>query len=468
MTKENVITHNTAVIGDLHLSDAEPHDPKRTYWKNFKKERHFIDGSFAKFIEHIQKKSAPLPAELILNGDIFDYDSVMTLPTGQLRQELSSLEKKIGVDCQEDKSLFKTEVILDQHHVFIKALKSFVQNGNKVVFIIGNHDIELYWPSVQKEIVLRLAEGLEEEKRIVFCEWFYISQKDTLIEHGHQYDPYCLCLDPINPLIFKKKEHKVRLPFGNIANRFILNSFGLKNPHHDESFVKSGMEFLVFFLKYELKVQPFLVFHWLFGSLRALKRSLGDGFTPASRDPLTHQEKIKSIAEKSNSEPAGVLALNELRAHPAVHKPFQIIRELWLDRFFLMVILIGISWQIFTTYSLFDEVSLWWFAVPLFISIPILAYYAQGIKSEVHHNSNAGQGKVPVAAQIANVNRVVHGHTHQELVKNIEGVEFLNPGSWSPYFDDIECEVNKSSKKYIWIESNGSERVASLNVWEKA
>jgi hypothetical protein len=133
-----------------------------------------------------------------------------------------------------------------------------------------------------------------------------------------------------------------------------------------------------------------------------------------------------------------------------------------------MLICVGISWQIFTTYSLFDPISLWWFAIPLLISIPILAYYAQGIKSEVHKNLNAGQEKVPIAAKIVDVKRVVHGHTHIDLHKEISGVEFLNPGSWSPYFDEIECLKNQRTKKYIWIEHNGQSREASLLVWEKA
>ncbi len=459
--------YNTAVIGDLHLSDAEPVHPKKPYWKNFKQAKHFIDESFEGFLAHLESES-DLPVELILNGDIFDYDSVMSLPEGELYEELSHMEKKIGVDAHEDKSLFKTKVILDQHYVFVQALRSFISNGNKVIFIIGNHDIELYWPSTQSEIRKRLLESGQNSDNLVFCEWYYISENDTLIEHGHQYDPYCLCLDPVNPLIMKKKEYKIRLPFGNLANRFIMNRFGLKNPHHDESFVKTGLEFVKFFLKYEIKIQPFLVFDWLFGALRTLRRSLEEGFTPASKDPLTYQSKIEEIAKKAKSKPGAALSLIALHAHPAVHNPFKIIRELWLDRFFLMVLLMSMSWQIFTTHSLFASVSLWWFAVPLFLSLIFLGYYAQGIKSEVHQNLNAGQQKVPIAAKLVNVERVVHGHTHIPIDKTIEGVHFLNPGSWSPYFDDIKCVKNRQSKRYIWIESKGDTREASIEMWEKA
>jgi UDP-2,3-diacylglucosamine pyrophosphatase LpxH len=457
-------THNTVIISDLHLTDAEPHDPKKPFWKNFKKVHHFIDGDLVRFLDHIKNETGDLPLELVLNGDIFDYDSVMTLPEDRVFK-ITHNEKLTGLTSHEEKSLFKTKVILDEHQLFIAALKKFIQDGHKVIFVIGNHDIELYWPSVQKEVIYRITENSEEEAQVTFCDWFYVSQQDTLIEHGHQYDPYCMCIDPINPIIKMKKKYKIRLPFGNLANRYILNRFALKNPHEEDSYVKTGVEFVVFFFKYELKLQPFLVYLWFVGAVRTLVTSLGEGFTPASKDPLIHKEKIQGIAKRANGTTYAVLALKELHAHPAVHRPFEVIRELWLDRFFIGAFLIWVSWQIFTTYSLFASVSIWWFLGPLFASIPFWAYYAQGITSDVHTNSRRGEEKAPVAAQIVGVSRVVHGHTHFHVHRFFEDIEFLNPGSWSPSFEDIDCTINKRIKKYVWIKSNGITREAALLTW---
>jgi hypothetical protein len=39
-----------------------------------------------------------------------------------------------------------------------------------------------------------------DQKRVRFVHWFYISNNDTLIEHGHQQDPYCLCENPLESL----------------------------------------------------------------------------------------------------------------------------------------------------------------------------------------------------------------------------------------------------------------------------
>ncbi|HXH75622.1 MAG TPA: metallophosphoesterase [Bacteriovoracaceae bacterium] len=458
-------THNTVVISDLHLTDAEPQNPAKPYWKNFKQARHFIDADLGRFLNHIKKESKDFPVELVLNGDIFDYDSVMTLPEDKVFK-ITRYEKLTGLKSHEEKSLFKTKVILDQHDLFISALKKFVQDGHKVVFVIGNHDIELYWPSVQKEIIYRITENSSEESQVSFCDWFYVSQNDTLIEHGHQYDPYCMCIDPINPIIKKNKKYKVRLPFGNIANRFILNRFALKNPHQEDSYVKTGKEFMIFFFKYELRLQPWLAFLWLSGALRTLVNSLGEGFTPAIKDPLIYESKIKAIAARANVNTHTILALKELHAHPAVHRPIEIFRELWLDRFFFAVFLVWGSWQIFTTSTLFSTVSLWWFIIPILISIPFWAYYAEGITSDVNANSRLGEEKAPIAAQIVGVTRVVHGHTHYHVHRFFEGIEFLNPGSWSPSFDDLACSKDNRIKKYVWIKSNGISREADLKLWE--
>lgn len=465
MDKNQTFTHNTVIIGDLHLADAEPRHPKKKFWKNFKRKEHFFDDSFQRFLKHIEKKSSPLPVELILNGDIFDYDAVLTIPNDP-PYRISHLEKKTGLGSEEEKSLFKTHVILEQHPIFMDALKAFVANGNKVVFVIGNHDIELHWPSVQQAVVSRITSSSEQEKQIVFCEWFYVSQADTLVEHGNQYDPYSMCLDPINPIIVRNNNYKIRIPFGDLAGRFIVNRLGLKNPNDESSYVKSAMEYFTFFIKYEMKVEPFMVFHWLFGSLRALRTSLIEGFTPAVKDPLTYHTKVKEIATKANTSVNAVLALKELHAHPAVHSPFKIIRELWLDRFFLLVLIIGISWQVFTTYSLFAGISIWVFIIPLLISLPFFAYYSQGVTSDVYKNLRAGEEKASVAAQIVGVHRVVHGHTHQEKHEFLDDVEFLNPSSWSPYFEDVECTVDKRVKKYIWIEVKNNKRSAEVLTWE--
>ena len=213
---------HTIVLSDLHLTDAELGRPGRSLWKRYKRPKFFIDQSFRRLLDYIQGELKGAPAEMVLNGDIFDFDSVMRLPL-HTRFSISWLEKKRGLFPEEEKSRFKMEAILGDHPIWVDALREFIQNGHSVVFVIGNHDIELHWPVVQKELIKSLRLTEEEESRIRFCEWFYISESDTAIEHGNQYDDYCVTASPIHPLIKKGKRIQVRLPFGNITSRYMVN-----------------------------------------------------------------------------------------------------------------------------------------------------------------------------------------------------------------------------------------------------
>lgn len=182
---------HTMVLSDLHLSDAEPVNPKRPLWKKFRRKEYFIDKSFSDFLLFMEEKTNKEPVELILNGDIFDFDSVMAMPDDS-KFSISSHEKVHGLNSTQEKSVYKIKRILNDHDVWTSALATFLEKGHRIIFITGNHDVELYWPGVQDQIRTSLKLSKEADERLVFCEWFYVSEQDTLIEHGNQYDPYCL------------------------------------------------------------------------------------------------------------------------------------------------------------------------------------------------------------------------------------------------------------------------------------
>jgi UDP-2,3-diacylglucosamine pyrophosphatase LpxH len=456
---------HTIIVSDLHLSDAEAADPNRPLWKKFRRKEYFIDQPFQDFLRFMESETGKEPIELVLNGDIFDFDSVMSIPENP-EYHIKSYEKRLGLNAMEEKSVFKIKTIMEDHSIWTTALSQFIQHGHQVVFVIGNHDIELNWVSVQEMVIKQLKLPEELKGNVRFCEWFYISQGDTLIEHGHQYDPYCMALNPINPVIKKNGKFKIRLPFGNLANRFMINNMGLKNPHCDSSFVKSTWEFVVFFFEYEVRTQPFMGITWFLGAMRTLIYSIGEGLLPALKDPLTFDDRLKNIARKSNSTPQMVLTLKENHAHPAVMRPLMILRELWLDRAFLIFAILAGSWQIFTTSMIFADLSLWWFMIPIAIATPFFLYYAHGISSNVHANQNLALDHSPLSAQACQVSRIVMGHTHNERHLKLKDSEYLNTGTWSPIFEDLECSNMHGNKLFVWINPN-KEREAALYSWDE-
>ncbi|MCJ8278169.1 MAG: metallophosphoesterase, partial [Bdellovibrionales bacterium] len=190
----------TAIVSDLHLCEEEPVHPKYPLWKKYKTAEFFFDKEFREFLEYIDEKAGEEKIELIMNGDTFDFDSMTYLPE-EPRYRISWLEKKRGLEPEEEKSVDKMRVILEDHPEWCDAVHWFISQGHRIVFVVGNHDLELHWKSVQIELLNGLKLSTEERTRVRFVEWFYISNQDTLVEHGNQYDPYCLCDVPVNPYV---------------------------------------------------------------------------------------------------------------------------------------------------------------------------------------------------------------------------------------------------------------------------
>lgn len=452
----------TAVISDLHLTEGEPVNIKHPLWKKFKTKQFFFDDTFEKFLFHIEEKAQHAPVELVLNGDIFDFDSVTGLPADPVFR-ISWLEKKRGLYPREERSTFKIKTILKDHPVFVKAVHDFIMRGNRVIFVIGNHDLELHFPEVQKQIIasFELPEEKRHEVRIV--EWFYISNQDTLIEHGNQYDPYCMCEDPINPFVRGYNYISLKLPFGNLACRYIMNGLGFFNPNVDSNYIMSLGEYIKFFMKYMLRAQPGIILTWLGGALVTLGHAFVDRLASPIRNPLKIEDRVALIAEKANAEPRMVRELKELFVDPAASKPFLLARELWLDRAFIVFIAFFLIFEILVLIRAVFDVYFIWVFIPLFLLLPFFLFYSKSITSLVSGYKEPDDRVLAMTSAITKVNRVVYGHTHHTRHEMIGAVEHLNSGCWSPAFLDVECTKPLDQKNFVWISpADNMQRQAEL------
>lgn len=434
----------------MHLCEAEPVNPKFPLWKKFKTREFFFDNVFDSFLKHIEEKAHGHPIELILNGDIFDFDSVTRIPEEPVFK-VHWLESRRGLFPREERSRYKISVILEDHQEFVEALRSFILRGHRVIFIMGNHDVELHFPEVQREILYKLNLPEDRRKLVRFVEWFYISNKDTLIEHGNQYDPYCICEDPINPFIHGYNYIALKLPFGNLACRYIMNGMGFFNPHVDTNYIMTLPQYIKFFFKYVARAQPGLVFTWFWGSVTTLMHSFFDRLASPIRNPLKIEDRIESIAEKSNAEPRMVRELKELFVAPAASNPFLLARELWLDRAFLIFISFVLIFQLMVFVRSVYQISFFWAFIPLFLLLPFFLFYSKSVTSLVSSYKEPDDRVLAMASAITKVQRIVFGHTHHTRHEIIGSVEHLNSGCWSPAFLDVECTKPLDQKTFVWI-----------------
>ncbi len=451
----------TAIISDLHLCEAEPMHSRYPLWKKYKTREFFFDDQFRSFLEHINEQAGEEKIELILNGDIFDFDSVTFLPKHP-SYKISWLEKKRGLEPEQEKSVDKIRVILSDHAEWCEALHWFIEQGHRVVFIIGNHDLELHWKAVQVEILNILDLTPEERTRVRFVEWFYVSNQDTLIEHGNQYDPYCLCEDPINPFIIDYNRVQVRLPFGDWACRYLVNGMGYFNPHIEANYVMSLGEYVTYFFKYMVRAQPLIIWTWFWSSVAILWRTIYSNLQHPLSDPLTVEERVEKIAKRSNATPRMVRELRAQFVKPAGSNPLKIMKELWLDRAFLVLVSLFLLLQIFILIKQIYALSFFWMFIPILILLPPFVLYARGVESYISYYKQPNEQILTTSGLITGVGRVIYGHTHDVRHELIGGVEHLNSGTWSPAFSDVECTIAQDSKTFIWIQPGEKQRTAKV------
>lgn len=167
------------VISDLHISDGDRVlDP----WKYQQQE------AFQTLLR-LADKGGPLDdnfVELIFNGDTFDF--LAAQPDLQLSDTTNIAHAHV-----------KWSNIVSAHRDWFASLQEFLRSPHhRVTFLIGNHDMELWYPSIRARIraALHCAPGMAR-----FClTQAYQPHPQLVIEHGCQFDPVNFVQDIWNHL----------------------------------------------------------------------------------------------------------------------------------------------------------------------------------------------------------------------------------------------------------------------------
>jgi UDP-2,3-diacylglucosamine pyrophosphatase LpxH len=157
------------VISDLHLGDGNG------AWELWRDPQ---QASFASLLAATQPGGALADeqVELVINGDCFDF--LLARP---------ELGARLTTDVLVAHA--KWAGIAAAHDAWFAQLQAFTQTpGHRVTFIIGNHDLELYYPSIRAR-VRRAIDGPPGTVRFCLTR-AYQPLPDVIIEHGCQSDPW--------------------------------------------------------------------------------------------------------------------------------------------------------------------------------------------------------------------------------------------------------------------------------------
>jgi UDP-2,3-diacylglucosamine pyrophosphatase LpxH len=237
------------VVSDLHLGvgrDRSTHTYPIT--ENF-----YADDAFAGLLSRYEAASSLL----VCNGDTFDSLRLTGVPSGApdfeewrtllarldfrgpgvpLERVVSRAERRFGLRTDDYKSIWKLARILDGHDHWRQALADWVANGGRLVFVKGNHDLELHWPQVRRFLRDRLVSTDDEAghaaatTRVGFADGGF-TLGNVYIEHGHQFERMTRVDGP--PTLGGRRQGELRLPLGSFVNRYFINRIERLDPFID-------------------------------------------------------------------------------------------------------------------------------------------------------------------------------------------------------------------------------------------
>jgi UDP-2,3-diacylglucosamine pyrophosphatase LpxH len=196
------------IVSDLHFGDQGAHED-------------FVYGQdFRAFLEHTRGQGATRggKSEVIIAGDFMDFLQIAPLRRGPWREAKDKIER-----------------VAKAHRETFDALARFAKDGNRVVILAGNHDIELSFREVQEAFKEQVGGGDEEVKKNLlfpndeplgpqFRGWergpFAYRLPGVYIEHGNQLD--ALNFFDHRDFFEASSPERIKLPWGS---EFVLDLF---------------------------------------------------------------------------------------------------------------------------------------------------------------------------------------------------------------------------------------------------
>ncbi len=450
------LDHELYVVSDLHMGRGKNPETRRFY----NLETFFYDEDFARFCDYLCRDAAARGSrfKLIFNGDTFDLLRIE--PDPQAENVTSEHERRFGPAHTPAQAAKTVGQIMEGHTGFVAGVAQVLNAGYEVIFLPGNHDIEVQWEPVQQEIRrvvmdhLRNSYGENAEKMaqplLSFEHWFYHEPGRCWIEHGCQYDPensfrYLLRRE-LADMPDALHETEQDLPLGNFFQRYLYNFFG-----HITFIVptsRANMRYVKWLLVHEpqLLVQV-AVSHgpFLFQVLRRLAQA-----NKTARQTL-HRAHAKALAALAKHSGLGLrlLAIDQLKEVRA--DAVQAVKLLgWqalklVGGAFLFSLMAAALW--FLGFASINELAVGFGPKALlfcFFNIVMAAVVAGSAMYATFGNSAAVSPRpLRRAAQriagILDVPLVSFGHTHDEEMWRLERPSggkawYCNTGTWIAVF----------------------------------
>ncbi len=203
------------VLSDLHLGTGHQKGQINIY-DDFRE-----DDRFEQLLE--RHSTGEHEVHLVFNGDVFDLLKVPV--NGQFPDAIT-----------ERLALMKLEQCLKGHPQVVRGISRFLaQEKNRITYQPGNHDLEMYFPGVQR-LFCRAVTGHDTHPRLDFItEDDHFTLDDGIqFHHGHQFEA-------IHAVDMKKlfltqgdREPILNLPWGSLFILHVVNKLVRERPYLDK------------------------------------------------------------------------------------------------------------------------------------------------------------------------------------------------------------------------------------------
>jgi len=428
--------HNLLAISDLHLGC----DLKR----GVRPARAGFDAQLAGFLDyHAANRQNGKPWRLILNGDIVDFVAITVTPSPEdAGFEISEEERQFGLGSEEAKCVWKLRQTFARHPGVFDAFARFLQKGNFLHIVRGNHDAEFHWPAVQAEFRTQLSSrvGLAGfarhrfEQRVQFHPWFYLEPGFFYAEHGNAHDRYSVQSGFFDPAGVSRE---LELPISSKVLRYFANRYAEQTdldevdtwgvPEYIDWVLKAGNPLRIaadYFVMVWRVTYPVFV-QWL----KVWRR-----FARAADNAISHVDAAgssahvrKALGRFSGTE-AEARQLLAIASRPAEESLFDSMQLFYLDRAILAVLgLLGAVLAVGAASGPWAKIGALTATGIAFAALN--AVLARCRKTDAHPMLQQAARRI---AQLFDVKYVVMGHSHRVVDEQIgSGARYMNLGSWT-------------------------------------
>ena len=423
--------HNLLAISDLHLGA----DLKMGAGPQALRKPRPIDAPLSSFLDHhATQRQNGKPWRLILNGDIVDFVAITQTPSpGEVIPfEVTEDEQEIGLGSEELKCVWKLQRTFERHPTVFDALARFIQKGNSVHIIRGNHDAEFRWPAVQAEFRrLIAARSVLSEKRLAsrieFHDWFYLEPGYFYAEHGNAHDHYSLQ----EGFFDDAPEHK--LPLSSQVLRYFVNRYS-EQVDLDDVDTWGPKEYLDWVLKAgnPLRIAAdylVMVFRVIYPIVRQSLKLSRAVFRAADKTlAATAPARVHRMLEQFQGTEKQAQQLVAIASRPAEQSLFDSMQLFYLDRMVLALL------SLFGAWSLESTVHGFWARAGALTGVGIL-FAAVNVLLGGKRRTDAHPMLLQAArrvAEIFDVKYIVMGHSHRPVEQPVgNGVRYFNLGAWT-------------------------------------